>query len=379
MEGSREIEGLAAPDPRECRVSEGQDPRRLPGGGAAPVPPAPVQIQWPKTVAVIFNPSSGGDTGSERSDRIRQAIQDTGKKLIWLETTPADSGQGLAKDAVGQGADLIIATGGDGTVMACATALAGSQVPLAVLPLGTGNLVATNFDVPNDLDQAPGDRPGLLAPPHRPGRDRRRPLRDRRRDGLRRRHVARRQPHAEGQDRPARLRLERPAELAPPPGQLRLRFDGGEELPRRAQSVLVANLGKIQGGLPILPDAVPDDGQFDIAVLKTRTLGDWVGVAARILVRSRRPGPDVDTFQAHTVEIRCDHAQPVQFDGDTVEPTDRLALEIDPSSLTLAVPEHHQDQTPQSGRTPTEHRHRRTGNRSAGRGTRRLPACVRSG
>jgi hypothetical protein len=46
------------------------------------------------------------------------------------------------------------------------------------------------------------------------------------------------------------------------------------------------------------------------------------------------------------VEIRCDRAQPVQCDGDTVEPTDRLDLEIDPSSLTLAVPEHHQDQTP---------------------------------
>ena len=135
-------------------MSEGQDPRRLPGGGAAPTPPAPVQVQWPQTVAVIFNPSSGGDTASERGDRIRRAIEETGKKLIWLETTPADSGQGLAKDAVGQGADLVIAAGGDGTVMACATALAGSQVPLAVLPLGTGNLVAANFDIPNDLDQA---------------------------------------------------------------------------------------------------------------------------------------------------------------------------------------------------------------------------------
>ena len=54
----------------------------------------------------------------------------------------------------------------------------------------------------------------------------------------------------------------------------------------------------------------------------------------------------MDTLRAAKVEIRCDRAQLVQFDGDTVETTDRLDLEIDPSSLTLAVPEHHQDQTP---------------------------------
>jgi ABC-type sugar transport system substrate-binding protein len=76
-------------------VSEGQDPRRLSGGGEAPIPPEPVQVQWPQTVAVIFNPSSGGDTARERSDRIRQAIQETGKKLIWLETTPADDWSSL--------------------------------------------------------------------------------------------------------------------------------------------------------------------------------------------------------------------------------------------------------------------------------------------
>jgi diacylglycerol kinase family enzyme len=104
--------------------------------------------------------------------------------------------------------------------------------------------------------------------------------------------------------------------------------------------VLVANLGRIQGGLPILPDAVPDDGQFDIAVLKTRTVGDWVGVATRILARSRKPGPGWTPFRAREVEIRCDRAQPVQFDGDTVEPTDRLDVEVDPCALTLAVPEH---------------------------------------
>ena len=119
-------------------MSEGQDPRRLPGGDETPVPPAPIQVQWPQAVAVIFNPSSGGDTASERSERIRQAIQETGKKLIWLETTREDSGQRLAKDAVGQGADLVIATGGDGTVMACPTALARLRGAVGGAPAGDG-------------------------------------------------------------------------------------------------------------------------------------------------------------------------------------------------------------------------------------------------
>ena len=49
------------------------DPRRLPGGDEVPVGPEPVLVEWPQTVAVIYNPSSGGDSASEQSDHIRQA------------------------------------------------------------------------------------------------------------------------------------------------------------------------------------------------------------------------------------------------------------------------------------------------------------------
>jgi diacylglycerol kinase (ATP) len=112
----------------------------------------------------------------------------------------------------------------------------------------------------------------------------------------------------------------------------------------------------MQGGLTLLPDAVPDGGLFDVAVLKTRTAGDWaklaIRVLARVVARSRKSGPDVDVFKARRVEIRCATTQPVQFDGDVVDPADRLELEIDPSSLTLAVPDHHESRTPPARQDP---------------------------
>jgi YegS/Rv2252/BmrU family lipid kinase len=322
--------------------------------GEIPIPPEPVRVRWPQTVAVIYNPSSGGDSAGQSRDRIRRAIEQTGKQLIWLETSPDDSGLSQAKDAVEQGADLIIATGGDGTVMACATGLAGTEVPLAVLPFGTGNLAASNFDIPADLGRAleialtcrrrridlgtTGDATG---------------------DG--RFVVAAGIGFDAAMLRDANHKLK--ARIGPlayvwsalrsirrPRSTYRLRLDDGEVIARRAQGVLVANLGRMQGGLTLLPDAVPDDGHFDIAVLKTRTVGDWARLLARTLVRSRGSGPDVDVFRARKVEIRCTTSQPVQFDGDVVDATDRLDLEIDPFSLTLAVPDHHRDRTPPAKR-----------------------------
>jgi diacylglycerol kinase family enzyme len=225
--------------------------------------------------------------------------------------------------------------------MACATGLAGSEVPLAVLPLGTGNLVAANFDIPNDLDSAL--EIALTC--------RRRRI-DLGRTGDGRFVVAAGIGFDAAMLRDVNDQLKaRIGSLAyvwsalrnvrRPRATYRLRLDD-ERIARRAQGVLVANLGKLQGGLTLVPDAVPDDGYFDIAVLKTRTVGDWVRLLTRVLARSRGSGPDVDTFRARRVEIRCTRTQPVQFDGDVVDSTDRLDLEIDPRSLTLAVPGHHE-------------------------------------
>src|SRR5271169_3750199 len=71
-----------------------------------------------------------------------------------LETRSADAGDGATRQAVAAGARLVFAVGGDGTVRACAQVLAGGQVPLAIVPRGTANLLATALGIPSALGGA---------------------------------------------------------------------------------------------------------------------------------------------------------------------------------------------------------------------------------
>jgi YegS/Rv2252/BmrU family lipid kinase len=312
----------------------------------------PGDYERPSRVAVVFNPSSGGDTAAERRDRLKKKLADAGVDVRWYETTPEDGGKGLARQAVADGADLVIASGGDGTVMACATALSGTDVPLAVLPFGTGNLVASNFDIPNDPDKAleialECRRRRIDLGAH--GDDRFVIAAGLGFDAAMLRDADRRLKARIG---PLAYVISASRHIHRATVGFRLTFDGGDPVTRRGQGVMVCNLGRIQGGLPVLPDAVPDDGKFDVAVFRTRSLRDWLVVAFSVLTRRRRRPREMETFRASKVEVRCEVAEPLQFDGDSAEPVDRLEVEIVPKALTLAVPAHQVDQTPPVRRHP---------------------------
>ncbi|HEU4400314.1 MAG TPA: diacylglycerol kinase family protein [Actinomycetota bacterium] len=292
----------------------------------------------PRRVAVVFNPATGGGESADRRRDTEEALAGAGLDVLWLETTRQDPGEGVTRRAVAEGVDLVIAQGGDGTVMACVTGLAGSDVPLAVLPGGTGNLLATNFDIPSDLDGA------VEVALH----------------GERRRlDVAAMGDHrfvvmagigfdaAMLRDADPRLkeRVGAIAYVVSGVGHLRrrstrfdLRLDDAGAITRVGQGVLVGNLGRLQGGLAIMPDARPDDGLLDVAVLQTRSVPDWVRLAVRVLLRRRRKDPELEVFRARRVEVRCGRPQPVERDGDPAGETDHVVIEVVPRALTLCVP-----------------------------------------
>jgi diacylglycerol kinase family enzyme len=288
--------------------------------------------------AVVFNPVKVSDLDLLRRT-IEEGLAGAGWPApAWLPTTAEDSGRGQASEAAENGAELIFVCGGDGTVMACVTALAGTDIALAVLPAGTGNLLAANLGLGGDA--ATGVRVAL--------------------DGGRRRidvGVVEGRCFAviagmgfdaqmlEGTSEAAKKWIGWLAYLGGAVKHLRGRpmrviisLDGGEVMRRRPRTVIVGNVGRLQGGVRLLSAAEPDDGKLDVAILSPRTLAHWVALGWAVLRRKERV-PLMERYTAERIEIRGARPYPRQLDGDLIEPGKSMSITVRHRALLLCVPQ----------------------------------------
>jgi diacylglycerol kinase (ATP) len=109
-------------------------------------------------VKVIVNPASGKKggitTNAAGPEDVSRLLEANGIQADLAETEYPDHATKLAKEAVRDGYDVVIACGGDGTVSEVARALIGSKATLGILPLGSANNVARMMHVPFDLEEA---------------------------------------------------------------------------------------------------------------------------------------------------------------------------------------------------------------------------------
>jgi diacylglycerol kinase (ATP) len=116
-----------------------------------------------------------------------------------------------------------------------------------------------------------------------------------------------------------------------------LTLDDGEPLHRRVRTVVVGNVGRLQGNFPLLPDAVPDDGVLDVVVIATRNILDWARVGTRVMRRADVPDRRIERFTAKHVLIEASHSQPRQLDGDVIEDGRRLDIQVEAGALLVKV------------------------------------------
>ena len=295
------------------------------------------------TVAVILNPVKVEDPRAFRALVDARAAELGWDRPRWYETTVHDTGRAMADDAARSGVDLVVVCGGDGTVRAVCAALAGTGIPVGVVPAGTGNLLARNLDLPLWLNGAVEVALN--------GQDRAIDLVRVTGDGI---------PDGEhflvmagmgfdaaimeGANEQIKARVGWLAyvvsgfgNLMFPAVRVELRVDAGPWTRHRARTVVVGNVGFLQAGLPLLPDARLDDGRLDAVLVNPRRFRHWLVVAVRVVRRARKLDETVNRVTGRTIEVRASADTPRQVDGDPVGAGRELRCECLPGRLLVRV------------------------------------------
>ena len=294
-------------------------------------------------LGVVLNPIKIDDADVFKA-RVQAAARAAGwDDPLWFETTIDDAGGSMARAAIAAGADVVAVAGGDGTVRVVCSEMAGTGLPLGVIPAGTGNLLARNLGIPLLRDQAVEtvlrgqDRAIDVV---RISGDRLEPTRFVVMAGLGLDAAI-----MAGAPDALKARIGWPAyvvagarHLRDPAVRVDITVDGGEPIRRRVRTVLVGNVGFLQVGIPLLPDARLDDGVLDVVVIAPRQLFGWLPLALRVIARRRRTDESLDRFTGKSVTLTTTHPTPRQLDGDLVGAGTSLHAEIEPGTLLVRVP-----------------------------------------
>jgi diacylglycerol kinase family enzyme len=284
-----------------------------------------------KRAAFVVNPTKCTDL---------ETIKDAARSApgwaepLYYETTVDDTGAAATKQALAAGVDVVVICGGDGTVTACLGVLADTPTPAAIVGCGTGNLLARNLQIPlglaDALDVAFGgvDRPidlGMLdgesfAVMAGIGLDAAM-LADAN-DALKA-HVG----------WPAYV-LSALRHVRDTPIRVELRPADGPMVSRRASSVVIGNVGRLQANLPLLPDAEPDDGLLDVLVMAPRGLIGWLRLAGAVVLR-RRQSPTFERLRVQEVDIIAQRSVACERDGEVVASRRRIHVEIAPHAVLI--------------------------------------------
>ncbi|MEI6210689.1 MAG: diacylglycerol kinase family protein [bacterium] len=293
-----------------------------------------------KKALIIINPSVGADA----TDRLREELDNhfprAGIRYAIYETQPDDRTSETVHAHLRNGLDFVVAAGGDGTVAAACNGLADTRIPLGIVPLGTGNMVARELNLPGAIS----DAVALLA-----GAPRRRRI-----DALRingrlfllnasigiSAAIMGNTSRGEKQFFGPMAYIGTGIWRAPryKPHRVRVTIDDRTRVVS-ALDVAVLNCGLLTHTIyPKGAEVRLDDGCLDVLILRVRGVLDFPRYFLDLILR-RSATPLASYHRAkHRVIIRSTLPLAVQADGDIIGETP-VTIEVLPAAITMLVPD----------------------------------------
>ena len=302
----------------------------------------------PLKVGIVYNPSK------ERAQAALNIVYRTLSEAGWepaklYETKVDDPGFSMAQQAVKEGAELVLAVGGDGTVREVASALKGSDIPLGIVPMGTGNLLARNmgyevWDTSSCVHFALFGQEHTIDMIHlvsklTNGKTDQRDFLVMGGAGFDAQIMTDTDPKLKSMIGGAAYFLAAGKHLLARRSPVLITIDDGPTFGRKMRGVLIANCGEIQGGINIASQTSAKDGQLEVIILAPRTLLSWAALSLRIMTRRYRSTPILDHKMGSRVKMDfLKHPQPIEVDGDIIGEAKELEAEVLPKVLRVHAP-----------------------------------------
>lgn len=320
------------------------------------------QEQMRPRAAVVYHPFKT-DLASLRAAATKYESANGWAPTRWYETAEADAGTGAARQALGEGANMVIASGGDGTVRAVAEALRGTGVPLAVAPQGTGNLLARNIGMPlGNLDVAvraafQGENRaidlGVITITRADETENEHVFLvlagmglDARTISTTRSQLKQRVGWLAYVDAGVRTMIK------DAPLHIQYSFDGSPAKSLTVYTVMIGNCGLMPGGVLLIPDARFDDGYLDVVALRPLGPFSWLRIWRKLgwengVLRKTKAGRQIidlvnDTravtyLRSRRFALSVHEPEPIQLDGDDFGIALGASGRVDPGALVLRV------------------------------------------
>jgi YegS/Rv2252/BmrU family lipid kinase len=287
-------------------------------------------------VAVVIH---SGKTFGGGLNELRTALAEAGhEEPLWYEVASSRKAPKAVQRAVKDGAELLFIWGGDGMVQRCIDALDDADVRLAILPAGTGNLLATSLGIPRDVSKAVdiglngarrkldlgvmnGERFAAMAGAGF--------------DAIMVHDTSTATKETLG--RMAYFRSSLKAMRAKSV-RMRIRLDGKVWFAGKASCVLIGNIGTVTGGIEVFAGASDSDGQLELGVVTAKNGWQWAKVFSEMVVGLKGDSRLMEKARGRKIDVKLKRSRRYELDGGARPRTKRLKVRIEPGAITVCVP-----------------------------------------